>query len=110
MLAFNMETKEIIFLKDYWRADVGRYGEGRRNLRAPGIKGRSKYRAFWKGERCPPSRDPNAYTEKRELGMLVEGYGAPQPIQDVSGCRRSVFDFDQILTGVRKCNCRRYDG
>jgi hypothetical protein len=22
MLAFNMETKEIIFLKDYWRADV----------------------------------------------------------------------------------------
>jgi hypothetical protein len=23
MLAFNMETKEIVFLKDYWRADVG---------------------------------------------------------------------------------------
>jgi hypothetical protein len=22
MLAFNMETKEIVFLQDYWRADV----------------------------------------------------------------------------------------
>ena len=22
MLAFNMETREVIFLKDYWRADV----------------------------------------------------------------------------------------
>jgi len=22
MLAFNMETREIVFLKDYWRADV----------------------------------------------------------------------------------------
>jgi hypothetical protein len=38
MLAFNMETREVVFLKDYWRADVG-YGEGRRNLRAPGTMG-----------------------------------------------------------------------
>jgi hypothetical protein len=22
MLAFNMETREVVFLKDYWRADV----------------------------------------------------------------------------------------
>jgi hypothetical protein len=42
----------------------GRYGEGSLNLRAPGIKECSKYRAFWKGEGCPPSHDPNAYTKK----------------------------------------------
>jgi len=42
--------------------------------------------------------------------MLIEGYGAPQPIQDVSGRRRSAFGFVQILKGVRERNCRRHGG
>ena len=42
--------------------------------------------------------------------MQFEGYGVPQPIQDVSECRRSAFDFVQLLTGVRECNCRRQEG
>jgi len=49
------------------------------NLRAPGIKGCSKYCTFWNGERCPPSQDPDAYTEKREWACC-QGLGAPQPI------------------------------
>jgi hypothetical protein len=42
MLAFNMEMKEIVFMK----GGCGRYGKGRRHLRAPGIKRCSTYRAF----------------------------------------------------------------
>ena len=42
--------------------------------------------------------------------MLVKGYGASQAIQNVSGCRRSAFDFIRMLTGVRECDRRRHDG
>jgi hypothetical protein len=39
------------------------------------------------------------------VSMLVKGYGAPQAIQNVSGRRRSAFDFVQLLMGVGECNC-----
>jgi hypothetical protein len=105
MLAFNMETSEVVFSEGLLESGCGQYGEGRRNLCDTGIKGCSKYRAFWKGERCQRSHDPNAYTEKREVGLLVERNGAPRTIQDVSESRRSAFDFVQLLMGVRECNC-----
>ena len=41
--------------------------------------------------------------------MSVKGYGAPQAIPNVSECRRSAFDFVQLLIGVRECNCQRHD-
>jgi hypothetical protein len=76
MLVFNTETREIVFLKDYWRADVdGMEKEGE-------IYAQKVFRISRLLERgtCPPSHDPNTYTEKRGVGMLVEGYGSPQPI------------------------------
>jgi hypothetical protein len=109
MLAFNIETRTIVFLQEYWRADVDGMEKEGDIYALPEAKGVPNI-AFWKGERCPPSHDPNAYTEKREVGMLIEGHGAPQPIPNVSGRRRSAFDFVQILTGVCECNCRCHDG
>ena len=37
--------------------------------------------------------------------MLVKGYGALQPIRDVSGRHRLAFGFVLILKGVRERNC-----
>jgi len=51
MLAFNMETKQVVFLKDYWRADVDgmeKEGEIHAILESKGVPNI----AFWKGERC----------------------------------------------------------
>jgi hypothetical protein len=109
MLVFNMETREIVFLKDYWRADVdGMMKEGKiySLLESKGVP---NIAPFGKGNDVR-DHEPHAYAQRREVGMLVTGYGAPQAIQNVSGCRRSAFDSIQMLTGIRQCNCRRYDG
>jgi hypothetical protein len=38
MLAFDMETREIIFLKDYWRADVDGMEKEYRSCRVTGMR------------------------------------------------------------------------
>jgi hypothetical protein len=105
MLAFNMETKEIIFLKEYWRADVDsmeKEGEIYVLLEAKDVP---NIAPFGKGNNV----HHHTYTEKCEVGMLVGGYGALQPIQDVSGRHHSAFDFIQVLTGVCESDCQCHD-
>jgi hypothetical protein len=94
------ENKRDHFSEGLLESGCGQYGEGRQYLHASGIKGHSKYCTFWIGKWCPWSDNPNAYAETQGVSMLVEGYGAPQPIQDVSGCCCSAFGFVQILKGI----------
>jgi hypothetical protein len=111
MLAFNMETKEIVFLKDCWRADVDgmeKEGEICALLESKGVP---NIALFGNGKGDHVRRHVTlTHAQKREVGMVVEGYGTPRLILDVSGRRRSTFDFVQVLTGVREYNCRCHDG
>jgi hypothetical protein len=96
MLAFNMEMRMMVFLKDYWRADVD--GMEKANFMHSCNPSECQISHLLEGERRPRSHDPYAYTAKREVGLLVERHGAPEAIQNVPECRRSAFDFVQLLT------------
>jgi hypothetical protein len=94
MLAFNTERRNIAFPKDYWRADVDgmeKEGEIYALLESIGVP---NIAAFGKGNDV----SNHMSTQRREVAMLVKGYGAPQAIQNVSERRRSAFDLTQLLT------------
>jgi hypothetical protein len=63
MLAFDVEAGEIVFLKDYWRADVD------------GMKKEGEIYARLESNHVP--NIPYAYAERREVGLLVKRNGAP---------------------------------
>jgi hypothetical protein len=52
MLAFDMEAKKLVFLRDYWRGDVdGTEKEGDSIHALLDFEGCSKYCTFWKGKK-----------------------------------------------------------
>jgi hypothetical protein len=80
MLVFKTEMREIVFLKDYWRADVDsmkKEGEIYMLLKSKGVP---NIVPFGKGNDVCYHKTLTHTTEKQEVSMLVKGYGSPQPI------------------------------
>jgi len=99
------ETREIVFLKDYWRADVDgmkKEGEIYALLESKGVP---NIAPFGMGNDVRHHKTLTHTLRNEKWACLVKGYGAPQPIL---GCLwTSSLDFWLCSSphGVRERNC-----